>query len=165
MKIWALLDKCLSLLSKGFVAAAGLGVAIMTLLIFFDVIGRYIFNSPLPSVYEISGAFILPCTIFLGLAAAGHIRVTMLLERMKGKARLMSELFYLLVTIVFTALLTWQATLSAMTSIKVRETAEAIIAFPIYPARIVVVLGILLYCLVLVASFIKTIKEGKVTNG
>ena len=155
-------DKCISRTSQVFALLGGGVLAVMTLLIFLDVIGRYIFNNPLPSVYEISGDLMLPLIVFCGLSAAEHIRVKLLVERLKGRGRLIVELICLVIITAFITIMIWQTTLGAATSLRLRETAEAIVAFPIYPARIAVVAGLVVFWLVLMASIIRLIKERKV---
>ena len=152
-------DKCVSRISNVLALVAGAALAVMTLLIFLDVIGRYIFNSPLPSVYEITGKLILPIIAFLGVSAAEHIRVKMLVGRLKGRGRLIVELICLFMTTAFITIMVWQTSLGAATSLRRLDTAEAIIAFPVYPAHVAVVLGLVAFWLVLMSSIIRLIKE------
>lgn len=66
-------------------AAAGVLLVAMTLLTVVDVVGRYVFNSPVPGAFEAT-EIMLALAIFAGLpivtARGEHVRVGLLVERL-----------------------------------------------------------------------------------
>lgn len=160
-KVWKRLDRFISHWKAGFLVAGGWLLVGMMALIFVDVIGRYAFNRPLPGVYEFTEDILMVAIVFLAIAAAEHVRVRVVIERLRGRARQIVELLDLLIPIGLIALMTWQTGVMAGFSWKTREATEAIIAYPIYPSRFIVALGLFLLLLILVASFVKTVKQGR----
>lgn len=66
-------------------AAAGLLLVSMTLLTVVDVIGRYVFNAPVPGAFEAT-EIMLALAVFAGLpivtARSEHVRVGLLVDRL-----------------------------------------------------------------------------------
>ena len=126
-KVWKWLDRLISRWNAGSLVVAGWLLVGMMALIFVDVIGRYLFNRPLPGVYEFTEDILMVAIIFLGVAAAEHVRVRVAIERLRGRARQIVELLDLLIPIGLIALMTWQTGVMAGFSWKTREATEAII--------------------------------------
>lgn len=70
-----------------------------------DALSRYLFNSPILGALEITEKYLMVASIFLGLAYAYRgglfIRVTFLVDRLSGNAKLAADYFAHLVTLVF----------------------------------------------------------------
>jgi|GEM_PF-149428 len=82
-----------------------------------DVFGRYLFSSPLPGAFEITG-IMLAMVIFIALPLVGlheeHITVTLVTERLSPRAR---ELHAVVISIFCTAvllLIAWRLTAHAL---------------------------------------------------
>ena len=136
-----------------------ISVATMLLLV-SDVVARYVFNSPIPLVYEFSEAVLMVGIVFFGLAGADHVSVRILVDRLHGKPKRALELVALFLSTAFVAVMTWQTGLKSVGSVRMQESAVAIIEFPIYPARLCVVLGCFALLLVLMTSFVKLLRGG-----
>ena len=119
-------------------------IFLMSLLVFSDVVGRYLFNHPIAGTTEIVKCTII-AIVFLGIAYTlnqkRHIRTTILLDRMPPIYKLILELMAsLLCLLVFTILLVfaWQA---AWEAFLVREFDGVQVKVPVYPSRFIIVLG------------------------
>ena len=70
-----------------------------------DAFSRYLFNSPILGALEITEKYLMVAAIFLGLSYGYRgglfIRVTMLVDRLSGKARLAADYFAYLTTLAF----------------------------------------------------------------
>jgi len=148
--------KALAVVSGGF-------ALIMTFLIFADVIMRHFFNSPIPSVLEISEGILMPYLVFGALAVADHVRVTLVLSALTSKARRVVLSAGYLLSILFFAVMDWRSVGALIGSIRSGESAETYFSFPIYIGRIAVVVGITLLILVLLFRMLTTLKESEIT--
>ena len=127
-------------------------IFLTALWIFGDVVGRFVFNQPIPGTTELVKTAILPI-IFLGapytLRKGGHIRSTILLPYVSVRlAALMDTVACLLGIIVF-SLMSYYGWLSAIKALIAREFEGVQLRVPTYPSRFVMVLG----CVLLVIQF------------
>ena len=112
--------------------------------IFGDVVGRFIFNQPIPGTTELVKTAILPI-VFLGvtytLRKDGHIRTTVLVRRLpKRVAALFTAIGSLLGMALF-ALMSYYGWEEAVKSWAVKEFEGIQLRVPTYPSRFVMVLG------------------------
>lgn len=136
--------------------AGGWLLAFMSVLIFVDVIARYFFNSPLPSVYEFSEEVLMVGFVFLAVSAAHHIDITLLVSRYKGRLRKRMAVASHLLSFIFLALLTWQSAKMTYISWGQDEISTSLLGYPLYPARATLILGFAFLCLL---EFVKMIES------
>ena len=131
-------------LALAVVLIGGLGMAIATLLGTGDVIGTQFLGKPVPGALEITEATMV-LIVFGGLTFAqirkSHIRVELVHARSGPRMRAFMDLFTHLCALLFFGLLLWQAINEATHSWSIGESADGLIRFPLYPARIVLCLG------------------------
>jgi len=88
-------------------------MAIMTILIFIQVVMRYVFSNSL-SWSEEMARFIFLWLSWIGASYAvkerGHFRVEMFADMIKGRARVLFEYMVLIVWFVFSFVLVWYGT-------------------------------------------------------
>lgn len=125
-----------------------------------DVISRSFFNRSLYGMSELS-VLVLVMMVFFGLPAAQvkkeHYRVV-IIDQWLGFAglRILATLRYA-VCLVFAAGFGWYSTLSAYESTMRLEATFAVVAFPVWPARIIIALGFLLLTLQYAIDLVKAI--------
>ncbi|MET0653228.1 MAG: TRAP transporter large permease subunit [Hyphomicrobiaceae bacterium] len=94
--------------SAGFIASVAL--AIMTVVVCYEVISRYIFNAPTTWVTEVS-TYLFVAVVFLGLAEAqranAHIQVEILVDRLGKQERAFIELVGLWLGVLFATIAAW----------------------------------------------------------
>ena len=119
-------------------------IFLMSLLVFADVMGRYLFNHPIAGTTELVKCTII-AIVFLGIAYTlnqkRHIRTTILLDRMPPIFQLILELIASLLCLsIFSILIVfaWQA---AWEAFLVREFDGVQLKVPVYPSRFIIVLG------------------------
>jgi TRAP-type C4-dicarboxylate transport system permease small subunit len=138
-----------------FTAIAALCAALMMLLTSADAFSRYALNSPLLGAYEITEKYLMVAAIFLGLAYAyrggAFIRVTFLVDRLSGRARLVADYFAYLVTLGFTFVIIYATTQQSLRSLGDATTLSTL-PIPAGPAYCIVPLGFLAMTLLLVAD-------------
>ncbi|MGR3806963.1 TRAP transporter small permease subunit [Pasteurella testudinis] len=77
---------------------------------FYEIIARYLFNNPTDWVHETSIALAGFLMIYAGLFAYGrdkHIRVPILLDRLKGKWKNRLEIFGSIITLIYLGFLSY----------------------------------------------------------
>jgi len=132
----------------------GMGGSLALLLIMFgvsaDAILRYALNRPITGTLE-GVELLLVFAVFLSLARTqaerGHIAVGIITERLAGRPRAALDVLTALLGLLLFGAVTWATAGMALRSWQMGEYAAGLIAFPIYPSRILVALGSLLLCL------------------
>jgi len=128
-------------------------VYIIMFLMFFataEIIGRYIFNSPIPGHVEIV-ELIMAGIVFLGIAyterVGGHIRMELFVNQvLKGRAYHLAEIttsFLALFVYVFIAFYSFRSTFYAM---EIGDTTSYLY-WPTWPSKILIPIGCLFLCI------------------
>lgn len=115
-----------------------------------DVCGRFFFNAPIPGANEFS-ELLLVAMIFLGLAAAQqqrqHFAIEIAIQHLPPSIKRWFVLGGWLVSLAIVGLLAWLSAKQAWASMLRDEASYGMIAFPIWPARIVLAFGLALLAL------------------
>ena len=126
------------------VSIASLALLCLTLMIVADTFFRYVFSAPFPASVEIS-QLIQPYVVFLPLAYAmatgSHVRVTLLSERIVGRARLWISCFAYLVGLIFFSIMAWMSGLNFWESYSINETMLAAIKLYWWIGKLAMPLG------------------------
>jgi TRAP-type C4-dicarboxylate transport system permease small subunit len=117
-----------------------------------DALSRYLFNSPILGALEITEKYLMVASIFLGLSYAYRgglfIRVTFLVDRLSGNARLAADYFAHLITLafcVFMLVATGQQALRALSE----DTELSTLPILVGPAYSFVTIGFLALTVIL----------------
>ncbi len=134
------------------------GIALLvTLLISFDVILRYIFRASIPASVEFTQV-LLVLLVYLALGKAQeakqHIRVEFVLEKLSPGVRRYWEIVVHFFALVFIAIVFWESLGLFIDSISVMEYYGGAVRVPIYPARGAILVGCGLMTLQLVRDLI-----------
>jgi TRAP-type C4-dicarboxylate transport system permease small subunit len=139
--MWKLMDRCLSV----FTYSAGVSVFAMMCLTTGDCIGRYLFNWPIVGAYEVTEQYLMVAGVFLGILYAYHggafIRVTFVVDRLPSQVKVSLNYFVQFFSIVlslFLVIATGKQTLRIFS----REETLQVFSIPLWPAYLVVVLGL-----------------------
>lgn len=129
---------------------SGFATLIIMVIVVIDVAGRAIFNAPLHSGVEIS-ELLLVALVFLGLGAAQQQRqnfaIELFVRHLPRSVRTAIEVVGYIVCLGIVVLLAWPSTNQAISSFNRNEMGFGIVPFPIWPARIVLALGLWLLAL------------------
>ena len=126
--------------------------------ILYEILVRYLFNSPTIWAHETSQMIYGAYVILLGgyvLQRGGHVNVDILYHRFKPRTRAIIDLFTWLLFFYFCGLLLWKGGEMAWDSLKVLETEPTSFAPPVYPIKMMIPLGALLILLQGLAKFIR----------
>jgi TRAP-type C4-dicarboxylate transport system permease small subunit len=115
------------------------------LLVVADVSGRYLFNSPIKGSLELSG-IMLAIIAFLcfsyALIQRTHIRMTLILDRLPVRLKLIAEILAGIAGIVFFLLLDLGGIKQFWDSFVVRELMPATITIPYWIPKMVLPIGV-----------------------
>lgn len=145
------LDRCERVLTL----VAALATFAMMLLTTADAAGRYLLNRPILAAYEITSSYLMITAVFLALPYAyrqgANIRVTFLVERLGRRARLVIDHVVQVASIAYCAALVF-ATFQQARHILATRTTFVTLDLPLWPAHLVLCLGLLLLTLMLLAD-------------
>lgn len=139
---------------QGLGSASGFATLVILLVVCIDVAGRSFFNAPLHAGVEAS-ELMLVSLVFLGLAAAQQRRnnfaIDILYNNLPSSAQRGLDVIGIVVCLAITSTMAWPSTMQAISSFQRNEMGFSLVAFPIWPARIVIAGG--LWLLVLQFAF------------
>ncbi|MEW6374353.1 MAG: TRAP transporter small permease [Thermodesulfobacteriota bacterium] len=123
-----------------------------------DVIGRDIFNHPIPGTVELS-EYMLAVFILLGLAYSqqvkSHVAVSLFISRISTRARLVINILTVLLSLFVFSILAWQGW-----KVGIEErTVSDMLRIPQYPFRLLVALAAFLVCLELLIDLVGALKQ------
>lgn len=143
---------------------ASLLVLVMMVLVVSNIVGRYLFDTPVHGALELT-EFMMVGIVYFTLAYTqaekSHIRVELILGLLSRRKVLILDLFAYVLGLVIIILITWQGVLSFLDSWEFREATDGYVAFPIYPAKAVIPVGCFLFCVRLFVDIIDVIKQMK----
>ena len=144
----------------------------LTLIVTLDVTLRYVFNRPTIWAWDINVQFLAVLVIMGGgyvLLKGGHIGVDVLVAGLSQRKRAMVDVaLFPLLAFALGALL-WETIGEAWSSIKIQELYSGVFNPPVYPLRVVIVVGVLLLLLQGISQLVKNIliltqKQGQMAN-
>jgi C4-dicarboxylate transporter, DctM subunit len=131
-------------------AVSSVIIVFMMLLTTVDVCLRYVFNSPLPGVFILC-EMLMVGTVYLAAAYVqqqkGHVRVDIVIEKLKGAPRISLELATLILALVAFGLVLWQSAVYAWDAWITDDHTMGLVEYPVWPAKAVLTVGIGLLCL------------------
>jgi TRAP-type C4-dicarboxylate transport system permease small subunit len=136
--------------------AAGL-VFVMIFPTTLDVILRYIFNSPLPDIFQLT-EFMMVGLVYLAIAYVqsikDHIKIEVVTARLPQKIRDGLDLFGYVVGLLIFGMITWQSGRLAWAAWVNEDYTMGIIHFPLWPAKTILPIGTCLLCLRLILDIL-----------
>lgn len=143
-----IIEKVITTLCKGAGLCSGVLIVIMMLTIVADVSGRFFLNRPLLGGVEFNRT-LLVIVVFFGTAYTqfrdGHIRMDLLLIRLSERSRLVLEFGSLLLALLVYGYITYATIPVTIQSIRIAEFETGLIAFPMWPARLLMSIGMLFF--------------------
>lgn len=128
----------------------------MMFLMAADVLGRYLFNAPIPGgleLVEFMMAILVPFGVAYCALHRGHVAVDMIVERFPRTLRQAVDTLTTLASIVFIGILCWQNILNVIDSFDSKMTS-AVLKLPSYPFVVPVALGMGLFACILIVHLL-----------
>jgi len=162
MTVWRRLGIASTLMSYLGVIA----LFVMMVITMADVVGRYVFNSPILGVFELTEFLVLILVFsFIAYTQAdnGHVSVDFLVTHLPRRFRTIVELFNRSACLALMALIAYMGFQRALEMKQVGETSLNL-GIPAYPFVLFLVLGCLVACVEYIRSIIRLLadREGDV---
>lgn len=129
----------------------------LSLIVVFEVIMRYIFDAPTLWAWDVN-MYLGGLMTILGAGYAhlykSHVSVEFFLERWSPRKKVLLELILSPLIILPLAILAWYGFEAAWQSVKINEHYSSLWEPPIYPLRIAIPIGAVLFLLQAVSRFI-----------
>ena len=157
MKILSAIDKTQRTIERAACyAAAGL-VFIMIFPTTLDVILRYIFNAPLPDIFQLT-EFMMVGLVYLAIAYVqsikDHIKIELVTSRLPQKLQDGLDLFGYIIGLLIFLMITWQSGRLAWEAWVNEDYTMGIVHLPLWPAKSVLPIGTGLFCLRLILDIL-----------
>lgn len=135
----------------------GLLALVMMGIITYEVLSRYLFDSPSRWTWltnkQIFGIYILFAGIYT-LSQGGHIRIEMVYVLFPARVKFFARMVGFALFVVFTGCLIWQSTWMGLESLAVRETAFGVFHMPLYPLKLFIPIAVFMFLLEGIAAFV-----------
>ena len=135
-------------------------VFLLPIVMLYEVVLRYIFNSPTIWVFETTN-FIFGAIIVLGggylLLHKGHVSVDIIYNRLSVRGRAILDLCTSPPFFLFIGVLMWQGIDMFWTSMSRWENSPSVWAPPLWPVKLLIPIGCGLMLIQLLVNFIKNI--------
>ena len=160
------LSRSIERLATAVLLVGGVGMLMSMLLGVADIVGTQVLSVPVPGPRELTESTMV-LIVFGALAYAqvrrAHIRVELVYIRMGPRVQAAMDVFTDLCAILFFSLMMWQGYHEAVYSMDIGEATVGLIRFPLWPARIMLVVGCGLLVLRLVFDLFTDI--GRIKTG
>jgi TRAP-type mannitol/chloroaromatic compound transport system permease small subunit len=138
---------------------ASLLILVIMAVVTYEVVSRYVFNTPTSWAWLINkqlfGVFVLIAGGFT-LVRKSHIRIEMLYERSSPAYRRFVDGLSLLAALLFLGSLLWKSTAMGLEAWETKEVAMGVFKLPLYPLKLFIPVGALLFILGCIATAFKS---------
>lgn len=158
-----MLETLINRLSALLAALASLALALMMLHVTADVIGKYVFNAPIPGTAEVVASYYMISVVFLPLAwlevKNGPIVVELFYEMGSPRTKRGMVMLGTILSLVFYAAIAWLSWAPAVHAWRIGEIVEGAWKVTIWPTKFFLPLGLGLACLALI------VRLGQIVTG
>ena len=133
-------------------------VLLFMAIIIFEIVARYVFNSPTKWAHETT-TFLFGAQFMLGGAycfwRGSMVNVEIFHDRLSIRARAILDLFLFIIPLVICGLMIWRGGAFFWISVQQLERTQTVFGPPLYPLRGVIPLAALLLLVQVVGKFIR----------
>jgi TRAP-type mannitol/chloroaromatic compound transport system permease small subunit len=132
----------------------------MTLMAMYEVVKRYVFNNPTIWVWDVNVQCFCALVVLGGahtLQQGGHVIMDIIVNKFEEKTKLIINLCVYVVFFFVILITIWQVGIFAWDSLVIFEKESTIFSPPIYPIKIVMLIGVCLLFLQGVSLFIRNV--------
>src|SRR5215470_13509814 len=140
----------------------------MIAMIAAEAIARNVFGTSLQITDEVGGYLLVALTFLSMSVAESHgafHRVELVQMRLKPPARILSQIVFDLMSLVASALVTWQLVRLAMNSYRAEDVAPTPLATPLWMPQTSMGIGMALLCLALLRTIAAKLRHLRAVDG
>lgn len=146
-----------------FINISLLSIFLMMLAIFADVTMRYIFNSPIPGITEMSGDYFMVLIVFLAISYThkenGHVKADVIESRLSKKMKVILDIFKGLLIILVLSIIFISSINIFFEYLQNDVRSVGSIEYLIAPAYLVIAIGLLLMIIRLVLNIVDILQS------
>ena len=161
MKLFDSAEKWLLALNKKLALAGASFLLIEVFLTIANIVGRYLFNSPIRSTYEVCQLFmvvVLSCCWAYTESIQGHVRVDIFEVMFPAVARRVLNLIMQLLGLAVFGTLTWSLIKTGLQYLKMGSSTDAL-QIPVFPFAFLMALGALMSVIVILFQAYRAFKR------
>ena len=151
--------RCLDYITRKAGLAAAFLILVLMALLTYEVIARYLFDSP--TIWAMETSQLLMCVVValgggFSYLYGAHVNVDIVVDRFSERNRAIVELFTEIFVFIFVGFFLFKMGIVTFESLKMQETTGTYFDPPVYPVKILVVMGVFLVFLQVISRFIRT---------
>ncbi|WP_083411123.1 TRAP transporter small permease [Arthrobacter sp. UCD-GKA] len=159
---WTTIDRQIEVISTWMARASGFFTLVLMAIMLVDVATRLSTGSSLAGAFELSETLVV-LIVFFGIAfverSGNNVRVTVVTERLPARVANLLRAVGTLVTMLVIVWFAYATFTEAISSYQIREFHVGLVNFPLWPARVVVVLGFIALFFEFLATLVRQIRE------
>ncbi|WP_232508021.1 TRAP transporter small permease subunit [Desulfobacula toluolica] len=151
-------------INKNIGKAACYLIFVFMFLMVYEVIARYFFQSPTIWVHEMCGYIFAAYIAMTGgwvLLEKGHVSVDIIYQFFPRKVKLTADIIVSIVALFMFIILFWQGYKFAWHAFSTNQHSHTLFGPPLWPVKILLPIGSLVFILQILADFGKTILKAK----
>ena len=159
----SIMEKTIHLIARWLNWMAAIAIVAVMVIVCVNVLARGLFGIPLKGTVDIVsllGVLVIGGAISYTQVLKGHIRITLLIDKLPDPARSILIGLVDLTGMILFGIISWQTVLFAMGTYKNGELSE-VLRIPITPFAFIVSAGCISLTLVLFADLINVIRRGE----
>lgn len=133
---------------------------LLVVIVTYEVVVRYVFNNPTLWVSDISVQLLAAIAVTGGGYAflhKNHVSIDILVNKLQARKRVICEVITGILVIGGISLLLWRVSLGAWHSVITKENFSSAFAPPIYPLKVLMVIGIGAMLLQAIADWLRSL--------
>lgn len=140
--------------------ATGIMIPMMVLTV-VDVFMRFVFNNPITGVSELTTIMMVCLPLAIAWAAVNkrHVSVDLVMRNFSPRVQAIVDSITLLLGLGAIAFMVWRGFITSLFEMKFGYYASILLPVPIHPFHWVMILGLFMFCLVLLTDLIQRVKE------
>jgi TRAP-type C4-dicarboxylate transport system permease small subunit len=143
------------------VVISGTGLLALMFVMAGDVIGRYLFNRPVPGAYELVEylmGIIVPFSVAYSAAQKCHVGVDILVEKLPRKQRAVVDIFTQIITVVLVSYVIWQGWVGYVEA-QGSGIKSAVLQLPNAPFLLAIPIGFVAFVMFMCVHIFQDIRE------
>ena len=135
-------------------------VVILTVILVYEVVMRYLVDAPTQWAHESSGLLFVVWFTFGGsyaLRHKAHVNIDLLYNRLSPRGRAIVNIVTATLLLLICWMFIWYGSMSAWKSLMCLEHTNTVWSPPIYPVKILIVVAMLMFALQVLAELIRDV--------
>ena len=159
MRIWNKIGQAIDASNEGLGRIGWFLIIFLMSFGLYDVIMRYLFNSPSLWIWIIlQQGMVMLAAIAGGYAFYSFVKLDLLYNRFSTRGKALADILTFSFTLLYCVVLIWKGIEHAEASIAIRQVTPTVIRLPIYHLKAMIPVGVFFFLLVAVKKFVYDVR-------